>query len=105
MKRWHLPTLVALFISSRAWMAHLGVRFDASSVLTWRRSMKAFEFARGWLLWSSIAVLVPAVCAWAWASDEVANIRSVRRYKRSVRRYKREIRDKLRASGRGSARL
>jgi len=59
--------------------------------------MKAFEFAKGWLLWASIAVLVPAVCAWAWARDEVANIRS-------VRRYKRDVREKLRASGEGSAR-
>ena len=59
--------------------------------------MKALEFAKGWLFWVSLVVLVPAVCAWAWASDEVANIRS-------VRRYKREMRDKLRASGRGSAR-
>ena len=32
MKRWHLPALVALFVASRAWMAHLGVRFDASSL-------------------------------------------------------------------------
>ena len=30
MRRWHLPALVVLFVASRAWMAHLGVRFDAS---------------------------------------------------------------------------
>jgi hypothetical protein len=58
--------------------------------------MRAFEFAKGWLLWASLVVLVPAVCAWTWTRDEVANIRS-------VRRYKREMRDKLRASGKGGA--
>ena len=30
LRRWHLPVLVLLFIASRAWMAHAGVRFDAS---------------------------------------------------------------------------
>ena len=30
LRHWHLPVLVLLFIASRAWMAHAGVRFDAS---------------------------------------------------------------------------
>ena len=58
--------------------------------------MKALECAAGWLLGISIAVLVPAVCLYAWASNAVANWRTARR----CRRYS----AKLRASGRGSAR-
>jgi oligoribonuclease NrnB/cAMP/cGMP phosphodiesterase (DHH superfamily) len=60
--------------------------------------MKALEFAKGWLFWTSLVVLVPAVCVWTWTSDELANIRS-------VRRHKRKMRDKLRAARTGSARL
>ena len=44
--------------------------------------MKAIECARGWLLWISIAVLVPSVCAYTWASNAVANWRTVRRCRR-----------------------
>lgn len=62
--------------------------------------MKAIECARGWLLWISIAVLVPSVCAYTWASNAVANWRTVRRY----RSGRRDRLAKLRASGRGSAR-
>ena len=60
--------------------------------------MKVLEFVKGWFFWASLVVLVPAVCAWTWTRDEVANWRS-------VRRHKRKMRDKLRASGKGSARL
>jgi hypothetical protein len=53
--------------------------------------------AAGWVLAASIAVLMPAVCACVWASNTVANWRTVRR----CRRYS----AKLRVEGRGSARL
>ena len=41
--------------------------------------------AAGWVLAASIAVLMPAVCACVWASNTVANWRTVRRYQRDIR--------------------